>query len=39
MTDKAISPVRRRMIEDTTVRGFAVKSPLQPFSPGRLPAD
>jgi hypothetical protein len=23
MTDKAISPLRRRMIEDMTVRGFA----------------
>ncbi len=69
MTDKAISPLRRRMIEDMTVGGLApktqteyirvievllghknldssarttlhaVKSPLQAFSPGRLPAD
>ena len=26
MTDKAISPLRRRMIEDMTVRNFAAKT-------------
>ena len=26
MTDKAISPLRRRMIEDMTIRGFAPKT-------------
>ena len=33
MSDKPISPLRRRMIDDMTVRGFGEKSPLDRLGP------